>query len=121
MKFLVDESLSFRVAEALTAAGHEAVHATNIGLAGAPDEDVMSRAQIEARVLVSADTDFGELLALGRHALPSLVLFRRERRSPAEQARVLLENFDQIDQALADGAIVVFEAHRIRVRALPIA
>ena len=65
MKFLVDESLSYRVAEALSSAGHDAVHVTSIGLAAAPDEDVMARARTEQRVLVAADTDFGELLALG--------------------------------------------------------
>ncbi len=94
MKFLVDEGLSFRVADALTAVGHDAVHVTRIGLAGAVDEDVVARARTEGRVLISADTDFGELLARGGDALPSLVLFRRENRQPAEQARVLLENLE---------------------------
>ena len=46
MKFLVDESLSLCVAEALAAAGHDAVHVTALGLAGTPDERVMTTARI---------------------------------------------------------------------------
>lgn len=81
----------------------------------------MDFAREESRVSVAADTDFGELLALGRYALPSVVLFRREQRRPNEQAQTLLENLDQFHDALESGAIVVIEAQRIRVRLLPIA
>jgi hypothetical protein len=65
MKFLVDESLSTRVAELLQANGHDAVHVADLGLLGAIDPIVMQTAADAGRVLVTADTDFGELLALG--------------------------------------------------------
>ena len=122
MKFLVDESLSHRVAEALCAAGHDAVHVVaDLGRGGAGDRELLSFARAEARVIVAADTDFGELLALGEHELPSVVLFRRQQHRPHEQAQSLLGNLNQFDEALAAGAIVVIEAHRIRVRLLPLA
>jgi predicted nuclease of predicted toxin-antitoxin system len=38
MRFLVDECLSIRVAALLTAAGHDAIHVVNAGLAGQPDD-----------------------------------------------------------------------------------
>lgn len=71
MKFLIDESLSATVARTLEAAGHDAIHVGAVGLLGAPDTDVMSAATTEDRIVVSADTDFGEILALGRHPGPS--------------------------------------------------
>ena len=67
MKFLIDESLSARVAQLLTTEGHNAVHVADRSLLGAPDTHVMASARTEDRVVVSVDTDFGELLALGHH------------------------------------------------------
>lgn len=56
--------------------GHNAVHVRNRDLAGHLDSDVLDAARYENRVLVSADTDFGEILANQAAAMPSLILFR---------------------------------------------
>ncbi len=53
------------VARSLEAGGHDAVHVADLGLLGAVDTEVMLAAAESDRVLISADTDFGELLALG--------------------------------------------------------
>jgi predicted nuclease of predicted toxin-antitoxin system len=64
---MVDESLSRRVAKPMTAAGHGAVHVGDLDLLGAPDIDAMAAAREGDRTVVSSDTDFGELLAIGQH------------------------------------------------------
>lgn len=69
MRFLIDECLSGRLAVLLVDAGHDAVHAGDLGLLGATDETVMGAAIAEERVVVSADTDFGE--GYSRPAEPS--------------------------------------------------
>jgi predicted nuclease of predicted toxin-antitoxin system len=72
-------------------------------------------------VIVAADTDFGDLLASREAAEPSVVLFHRQTgRRPREQAALLLANLASIEADLRDGAIVVVEGSRLRVRALPI-
>jgi predicted nuclease of predicted toxin-antitoxin system len=71
VKFLVDESLSPLLAVSLTQAGHESVHVLDRGLQVRPDHEVMALAQIEGRVLISADTDFGELLIRNQAVLPA--------------------------------------------------
>ncbi|MBA3743958.1 DUF5615 family PIN-like protein [Sporichthya sp.] len=120
MNFLVDECLSPTIAAVLRNAGHDAVHVSVLGMAGQSDDAVMAAARVRNCVVVSADTDFGELLARTNAPLPSVVLYRGREVAPTVLAELLLANLDQFDQALEHGAIVVILDDRIRVRALPL-
>jgi predicted nuclease of predicted toxin-antitoxin system len=71
---------------------------------------------------VSADTDFGTLLALREATSPSVILLRgTSLRRADDQVALILRALPSIDAALRRGAIVVLERHRLRLRDLPIA
>lgn len=120
MKFLVDNALSPVVAVGLRQAGYDATHIRDVGMQAASDEKVFEQAASEQRILISADTDFGTLLALRREKNPSVILFRRSSRRPDAQLAFLLANLSNLEQALKEGSIIILEDARIRVRSLPI-
>jgi len=121
VKFLIDNALSPQVAMLLRDAGHDAVHVREYGMQQSTDEDLLKRAGAESRVVVSADTDFGTLLALRGHALPSVVLFRGSTSRTAHGvAKRLLQELPRVTSLLEAGCILTLEASRSRVRRLPI-
>ena len=61
MRFLADESCDFAVVRALRAAGHD-VHAVAELAFGSDDIVVMDLALREARILLTEDKDFGQLV-----------------------------------------------------------
>ncbi len=120
MKLLVDESIARRVALLLVEAGHDAIHVSDRDLLGVPDEAILDAAAQDTRTVITADTDFGTLLALGHTAQPSVILLRRPGRRAEQRAAAITEAISTVGDALGQGAMVVIEPHRLRVRALPI-
>jgi predicted nuclease of predicted toxin-antitoxin system len=121
VNFLIDNALLPGVAVGLRAAGHDAVHVLDYEMHAATDDAVFELAALESRVVVSADTDFGTLLALREATSPSVILFRTASlRRADDQVALILRALPSIDAALRRGAIVILESHRVRLRDLPI-
>lgn len=122
MRLLVDENLSPRLIPLLVDQGHDAVHVSELGLASASDEDVFAAAVQSNRTILSADTDFGTLLASTKAKAPSVILLRRQsNRSVSEVAALIQANIDAIADPTEAGSVVVLEESRIRIRQLPLA
>ena len=122
MRFLVDANLSPRVAAGLTSAGFESIHVADVGLLTAADQEILDYAAENELVIVSADTDFGDLLALSRGAVrPSAVLLRSaDRLTPDQQAALIAANLPAAADELKAGALMTIARGRVRIRLLPI-
>jgi predicted nuclease of predicted toxin-antitoxin system len=120
MRFLGDMGVSHRVIEWLRSSGHDAMHLREQGLKRLPDSEIFFKAEAEQRIILTFDLDFGEILALSRGRVVSVVLFRlNNTRTPfvIERLRAVLA---ADASALAAGAIIVVEDGRHRVRRLPL-
>lgn len=105
----------------MRAAGTDAEHVRDHGLHSEPDVVILAFARDNGFVVVSEDTDFGELLARERTATPSLVLLRTNGpMTPDEHAALLLANLPTVYSDLGQGAVVVVGRNRLRVRSLPL-
>lgn len=120
MRFLIDNALSPELTRLLRDAGHDSVHVRDYGLQAAEDPVILERAEIEERVIVSADADFAMLLALSRSSKPSFILFREADIIRAQDyAARILESLPSLESELDAGCVVTFRRRRIRVRRLP--
>ena len=58
LKVLIDMPVTSDAVSHLRAAGHDAIHAVDLGLARSPDSQVLDVARREERIVVTADPDY---------------------------------------------------------------
>ncbi len=120
MQFLADMGVSQHVVEWLRTEGHDATHLRDEGLHRLPNGEIFRKAQREQRIVLTFDLDFGEILASCDGQIVSVILFRlRNTRTDFVVQRlddVLKHSSDELTQ----GAIVIVEDGRHRVRNLPV-
>jgi len=120
MWFLADMGVAMRVVEWLRDQGYDARHLREEELHRLPDVQIFRKAVTENRVLLTFDLDFGEIVASSGRQKVNVVLFRlRDTRTPhvIERLKVVLQ---EAGPALEQGAVVVVEESRFRIRRLPI-
>jgi predicted nuclease of predicted toxin-antitoxin system len=120
MKFLVDMPLAPALAEWLVERGHDAIHASVVGLSGASDVEILHRALEESRAVVTADLDYPRLLALTGSRGPGLILFRGGDYSELELLQRLERLLTTVPTSDLSTCIIVIERNRIRRRRLPV-
>ena len=120
MRLLLDMNLSPQWVEVLSDRGHECHHWSQIGAGDDPDEALLEWARTHDAVLITADLDFGLLLARSGTTKPSLVQIRGKGTLPGDIADALADALDACASYLAQGALITIEPERHRVRVLPI-
>jgi len=120
MKLLADMGVSATTVRRLRDQGHDAVHLREDGLGRLPDAVILEKARQEGRILLTFDLDFGDLMATGAHQFPSVVIFRLRNETPSSVTAKLFDVLAQRSRDLEEGAIVIVEDTRYRLRRLPI-
>lgn len=120
MRFLADMGVDIRVVRWVRENGHDTKHLRDEGLHRIPNGEIFIKAITENRMIVTFDLDFGELVALSQGEKASVILFRlHNTRTPHLIKRLAAVLADAIE-ALEQGAVVVVEESRHRIRYVPL-
>ena len=112
MRFFIDRCAGRRLADWLRDAGHDIVEARLIG-PDPGDKVLLELAEADDRILITIDTDFGELIYLSDVPHSGLI---RLPDVPSEQRIALMsELIERHRQALEARAIVTIRGGRIRI------
>lgn len=120
MKLLLDQGLPRGAAGLLRERGVDVIHTGEIGYATAQDAEIVERARIENRVIVTLDADFHSLLALSGAFGPSVIRIRIERLKAIALTRLLQRIVSEWSEELEIGVLLTVQSDRIRVHRLPI-
>lgn len=120
MKILIDMNLSPDWVTTLSVHKIQAVHWFTIGDGRAGDEEIFNYARENDFVVLTHDLDFSALLASTRGTKPSVLQLRTldllSNQLPEMVARVLRD----FRTVIENGALIVIEPARTRVRILPL-
>jgi predicted nuclease of predicted toxin-antitoxin system len=120
MRFLADMGIDIRVVQWLRQNGHDAKHLRDEGLHRIPNGEIFVKAISENRVIVTFDLDFGEIVALSLGQKASVILFRLHNTRTSHLIKRLATVLADTAEALEQGAVVVVEESRYRIRYLPL-
>lgn len=120
LKFLVDACVDVRLAQWLREQGHDARHLRDENLQKLPNEKIFAKAIAEDCVVITHDLDFGEIAALTHGHKTSVNVFRLHNPRIARLTERLATVLSDCAPVLREGAVVIVEDSRHRVRSLPI-
>ena|SRR5438874_6103804 len=120
MKLLLDQGTPRSSATILRHAKFDAIHTGEIGLAEAEDAEIIRRALVEDRVVITLDADFHMLLALAQARKASVIRIRVEGLRAKEFSELGQSVLDQCADDLKAGAMISVNDFQIRVRHLPV-
>lgn len=113
-------NLSPRWVSVLVEAGIEAVHWSNVGSFKAPDTEIMAHARAHGYIVLSHDLDFSAILATTNGDKPSVVQIRSDNVNPEIISQQVISALRQMQTELLEGALLVIDPQRTRIRLLPL-
>jgi predicted nuclease of predicted toxin-antitoxin system len=114
MRFLADEGVDAALVSAIRSEGHD-VRWMAEDLAGVTDDVVLDAAARDARILITEDKDFGELVFRQRLHHRGVVLVRVDGIANERKGRIVAQAIGEYQAQLA-GAFTVIQHATIRIR-----
>lgn len=115
MRFKVDENLHGEIAEVLRQGGHDALTVFDQGLRGRDDREIANVCRREARILVSLDLDFANILDYPPEQYPGLIVLRLRARGRTAVRSVVQRILPHFAAGSPAGRLWIVDEHSIRV------
>jgi predicted nuclease of predicted toxin-antitoxin system len=118
MHFLIDANLPRSILPTLARLGHSAEHVNDIGLKGAPDEQIVARARATQAALITRDLDFSDIRQYPPADFHGIVVMRIPDDTAAADIVRILERFMHQTAIIEQlpGHLVILESDHFRFR-----
>lgn len=114
MNLLADESVDGPIVERLRRVGHHVRYVAELE-PGISDEVVLSLANQEESVLLTADKDFGELVFRQRRIISGVILIRLAGLAPKDKADIVVSVVsERVEELLHSFTVIAPKVVRIR-------
>ncbi len=104
----------------LRQSGWNIVRVSNVLDARSKDSVILRFARKQNRILITQDTDFSMLLALGGYSRPSVMTIRLRNPRPESVTKRILQIVREMEENLREGIVVSVDEVSARYRRLPI-
>lgn len=114
MKFIADENIPKSIVTFLRGSGHDvtSIYETNRGM---KDDDILKRSFSELRVLITNDSDFGELIFYRKLPACGVILFRLPMHAPDFFLKRMIDVLSDYHKSLLGHFLLVSET-QVRIR-----
>lgn len=100
--------------------GYDAIHLNDLNLNKLPDNEIITLAKSQNRVILTCDNDFGTLMAFSKSQLPSVILFRLNDFTPKNvflKLSIILN--ETPENQFLTGIFITVKEENYRIRHLP--
>ncbi len=116
MNFKIDENITSEAADALRAAGHDAMTVLEQGMTGAVDHDLAAVCVAESRAIITADLDFSDVRVFPSEGSPGFIVLRLPRQSRRAQLAAVARLLPMFGDLPLQGRLWIVDERRVRVR-----
>lgn len=113
-RFYIDQMFKPEVAELLRLSGHDALRAFETGQSRSPDEDILSFAIENGRILVTHDRGFGNWLMLPLKEHPGVIRIEPGSLKPEMVLEIILQILDTRDPEEFKNHIFIHKKGKLR-------
>jgi len=117
LRFLLDADMPCSSAKVIRSIGYDVEDVRDIGMKSARDREIIKYALDNSRIIITKDTDFGEVLRYPEH--PGAIIFRLPYTFSAKEINRRVKEFlESVDEKEIRNAITIVELSRYRRRPL---
>jgi len=114
MRFFADEGVDKQIVSRLRKEGHDVLYVAE-DIAGTDDEEILSLANKEDRILMTRDKDFGELAYRDKKVHAGIILNRLYELSSERKAEIVSKVIRDFGEELI-GSFTVIQPGKIRMK-----